>query len=255
MSQSEAAINEIGEPAIPILLSKLQAKDPPWKDSLYKLCNRIPRSPIRFTWARDEQQEGVYGFACLGPKARPAIPQLTKLLYESNSANSAGLALACIGDESLSVLRTALVNATNQMVQEAAMYATSQSSNMAVETLPEMRILRTNAVEVLAAFATTRLIRYAPNDEAEAVAFAALQSGRPRVRISTLNTLTRAKIDKNKSAAVLVGLLNDRDYSFRVKLTNTLRQIHPEMAASVGISTNSRFRMSGPPRLRSKPAP
>src|SRR5436190_2354708 len=102
MDQAEAAINEIGEPAIPILLSKLQAKDPPWKDSLYRLCSRIPRSPIRFTWARDEQQQGVYGFSCLGPKARPAIPQLTKLLYESNSANAAGLALACIGDESLS---------------------------------------------------------------------------------------------------------------------------------------------------------
>src|SRR5262245_45397091 len=65
--QAEVAINKIGERAIPILLKKLQAKDPMWKDSLYKLSNKIPGLSFHFSWAMDEQAQAMHGFACLGP--------------------------------------------------------------------------------------------------------------------------------------------------------------------------------------------
>ena len=239
VGEANDAINEIGERAVPTLLKKIQASDPTWKKTLDDFCNKIPQLSFRFSWAADEHQEALRGFACLGPKGRSAIPALAKLLYDTNVTDRVAYALVHIGEEALPVLRAALTNATNSVVQLAAMSATSLSSNVAVATLSSIRELRASTNDLLAGSAVIRLILYATSEEAEAVAGETLQSGRPRVRGFALASLATANsIDSNKSAAILVRFLNDNDPLFRSRVTNTLRHINPTVAASVGISTN-----------------
>jgi HEAT repeat protein len=238
IEDSRAAINEIGERAIPVLLNKLQAKDPAWKEPLYRVYVKLPWQPFRFSWAGEEHVQAMHGFDCLGPKARNAIPRLTKLLYDTNSSFASGQALASIGNESLPILQAALTNTSAPVVKLAAINATSIASNLTVAVLPEMRLLKTHTNEQVASSAVVRLMCYAAKDEAEEVALDALQTGRPQVRKNALRYLTRARIDKTKTVPVLVRLLNDADPLFRRGLTNALRQIDPITAASVGIQTN-----------------
>jgi hypothetical protein len=238
VEDAQAALNEIGDRALPTLLQKIQARDPSWKEPVHRLWPEVPFLPVPFSWASDEQQQGMRGFAWLGPKGQAAIPELTKLLYGTNAAYNAGYALGYIGEEALPVLRGALTNATNSKVQLIAVNASSASSKIAVATLPEIRILRTSSNEPVAACAVLHLMRHAAREESDAAAVDALQSRRPMVRMYALNNLTRANIDSNKSAAVLVQLLNDSDPVFRRRLTNTLRHINPTIAASAGIPTN-----------------
>lgn len=246
---AHAAINEIGERAIPTLLEKIQASDPAWKEPLHQLNSKMRWLPVRSRyWAQEEQQEAVRGFRCLGPKARPAIPQLAKLLYDTNSTDAAGSALAAIGDEALPVLRAALTNGTNPVAQLVAMNATS-GSNWAVAVLPEMRMLKTHTNEQVAISAIVQLMHHGAKGEVEAEALNVLQSGRSRSRASIVGSLTWAGVDPQKAAPVLVPLLNDANLFVRRAATNVLRQIDPVTAASVGIETNMNILRSRSPAV------
>jgi HEAT repeat protein len=235
----DTAIREIGERGIPTLLKMLQAKDPPWHEPLYRIVSRIPGWPFEFSWAAEQRDQATYGFACLGPQARSAIPDLAKLLYDTNVTDAAGTALAYIGVESLPVLRDALMNGTNMAAQLVAIHAAFSSSNLAEATLPEMRILRVHTNERVAMSAVGHLMRYAPKEEAHLAAIEAMQSRQAKRRALVVSNLKGANIDHAEVVPMLIQLLDDPDVSLRRRVTNTLRSIDPAAAASVGIETNT----------------
>ena len=234
-SEVTAALREIGPRAIPILLAKLQATDPDWKNNLAAILNKQSLLFLEFTWAKEEQTAALYGFDVLGTNAVSALPALEKMFWDTNMTWAAGLALGRIGEAALPILRAGLTNADRDICW-SAYDGTALSPALAVATLPEMRQMRGDRDEAKAARAVSRLMRFADREEATRVAIEALASNRLRVRRTVLFDLTGT--DTNRVVPVLVPLLEDRDWRFRSSVTNILINLDPVAAAAAGINTN-----------------
>jgi len=125
------AIRHIGTNALPYLLKWIQDK-PAWKSKLNRLTRRVfgrydlGGGDRRFLRA----EHAVEAFRALGPEARPAIPQLMRLMNDSNrrwSAERAGRAIVRMGTNARPALPNlvALLANTNGLAF-FAMYAVGE---------------------------------------------------------------------------------------------------------------------------------
>jgi HEAT repeat protein len=114
---AEVAIRQIGTNAIPALLEILQAAGPEKRTIAARLKSPELKEAANFRGdpdsnARADQEFrriAVHGFEILGTNAEPAIPQLTKLLYDPASIcrDEAAMVLAKVGPKGFSVLTNA----------------------------------------------------------------------------------------------------------------------------------------------------
>jgi len=110
------AILEMGSDTVPYLLKWSRYEMPPWKRRLYKLVNPITRhfeKPSSAAEKKARAQAAMLGLIVLGPKAESAVPQLSKMLRETNDltiARFAPMALSRIGTAGLPPLVAALTN-------------------------------------------------------------------------------------------------------------------------------------------------
>ena len=86
--QAERALRSLGARSLPVLL-KMARKRPPtsWGAKLVEeIVETIARDPLRAALSRVEKQQiAIWGIRLLGPQARPAIPQLIRLLDDPDS--------------------------------------------------------------------------------------------------------------------------------------------------------------------------
>jgi HEAT repeat protein len=90
------AVRAIGAKAVPILIEKLRKTDPAWKIRVY---NEWSRKIFDDEWvfaARYEAYEGVLGFSIVGTQAVAAIPELSKMLFDTNNDTRVGEALGYV---------------------------------------------------------------------------------------------------------------------------------------------------------------
>jgi hypothetical protein len=243
--ESEAAIRDIGTKAIPTLLAKLRATDPPWKEKTYEWLNKQDFYKFEPTWEQEERAQGLYGFTVLGSNALSALPELEKMFWDTNTSWAAAGALGELGLSSLPILRAGFTNAET-VIRSAAVYGTSPT-NLATATLPDMRPLLHDPDLYVSFAAFMRLMQLAPRTEATTLAIDILQTNRTRLRGTALNQLSRSNIDTNEVIPVLVRLLNDPDPDprFRMGVTNALKRLDLVAAAAAGIDTN-------PPPIRGR---
>ncbi len=135
VQQAEAAVRNIGTKAIPFLIAWIAAEP---RHSENRIVQKLPK-PVRkllvaLTHKRDEQYRykmGVKGFQLLGENSAPAVPELTRLLNDTNSLyhrQNAAVALASIGTNGLPPLLGALAN-TNYPVRYALVAVVPLISN------------------------------------------------------------------------------------------------------------------------------
>jgi hypothetical protein len=234
--ESEAAIRDIGTKAIPILLAKLRATDPPWKEKTYEWLNKQDIYKFEPAWEQEERAQGLYGFTVLGSNALSALPELEKMFWDTNTSWAAAGALGELGLPSLPILRAGFTH-TNLAIRGAALYGTNPT-NLATATVHDVRPLIHDSDMYVSLAAFWRLIQFSSRDEATALAIDTLQTNRTRLRGAALNRLGHANIDTNKIIPLLVRLLDDPDPNprFRVGVTNALKRLDPMAAA--GIDTN-----------------
>jgi HEAT repeat protein len=112
------AAQAIGSKALPALLEKMRATDDTLGNRLKVQANELldSLSLFGFRFARRpawvEHIRAIAWFDYLGPRGKEAIPGLAPLLDQPNfnSQINVGLALGCIGPDSLPVLRSGLTN-------------------------------------------------------------------------------------------------------------------------------------------------
>lgn len=233
---SEAAIREIGAKAIPTLLNKLQATDPPWKEQTYEWLNKQDFYKFEPAWAQEEQAQGIYGFQVLGSNALSALPELERMFWDTNTSWAAAKALEQLGLAALSVLRAGLAH-TNPIIRQAALNGTT-STDLATATLPDIRPLRHDSDWIVSAISLRRLMQFASREEATQLTIETLTRNRGRLRGFVLSALEKVSIETNRVVPLLVPLLNDPDPRFRRVVTNTLKNLDPVAAAAAGIDTN-----------------
>ena len=109
-SQGDAttAIRQIGTNALPRLLKLLQAQDGWRKRQFIRLLRKQTLVSISVRDEKDKWRLASLGFRALGPAARPAIPELVKLLDKPQHASRAVSALQQIGASAVDALISAL---------------------------------------------------------------------------------------------------------------------------------------------------
>jgi HEAT repeat protein len=85
-NNTDNAIYNIGTNAIPILMQRLQVSDSAVRYRVAASLNQMSFIKTKFTTAADERWHAGLALRALGSKARPAIPELTKLLNNSTLA-------------------------------------------------------------------------------------------------------------------------------------------------------------------------
>ena len=103
------AIRKMGGQTLPHLLRRLRARET-WltraQDKVGQFADFVPKSPDVF----QTQYLAKLGFEILGTNAWPAIPELTRLLMETNSAMQAAASLCELGAPGVKTIHTALLD-------------------------------------------------------------------------------------------------------------------------------------------------
>jgi HEAT repeat protein len=147
---AEKVIKAQGTNLIPILVQMIQIKESHQEEMLHFLTYL----PIEY--AMNRRFAVVDGFKVLGPLARPAIPDLIKLLSDRELGDPAFLALAKIGPESVSPLLKELVS-TNETARRYATEALGYFAEVSEKIVPELiknlkdpsRDVRSSAISAL----------------------------------------------------------------------------------------------------------
>jgi len=119
--QAAEAVRQIGTNALPYLLGWLRYEQPAWKSKLAPAYAKWPRPLVKYSikkwlWGVEGQRQvetAIVGFGILGPDAAAAVPELNRLVQNTNSARPslrARIALACIGRGGFLRFEVALAN-------------------------------------------------------------------------------------------------------------------------------------------------
>ena len=98
LSEAQAAVRAIGaEKALPFLVRLTEAQDGPIRSWVIKKNEKWKIRVLKMREERHTQQLGIRGFEVLGTNCAPAVPELTRLLEDTNRAFTAVRCLDHIG--------------------------------------------------------------------------------------------------------------------------------------------------------------
>lgn len=96
-NEAVAAIRQIGTNALPVAIRWLRAWDSKFKLRMNDLLERQSVFHFDFIPADEYHDRATRIFSILGPDAKPAIPELGKLLDDTNTTQRATLILCSLG--------------------------------------------------------------------------------------------------------------------------------------------------------------
>lgn len=117
--QATTAIRQIGIHALPCAVKWCRARDSWLKDKL-ETCLEDRNWGIHFVSAQEKNEIGIIIIHALGPMAKPAIPDLFRMLQSKDNMNVASYALAGIGPDAIPPLTDTLTNANPRVRMCAA---------------------------------------------------------------------------------------------------------------------------------------
>jgi HEAT repeat protein len=227
------AVRKIGVKAIPILLDKLRAEDPAWKETLTSGWRRrfFPEQWVHGTaWG---YMEANWGFSILGTQAVSAIPSLSAMMIEQGRG---GFQLGCIGTQALPVLKAALTN-DNAKIRINALFGAMARSDVARAAAKEIVGLRHDTNEIVSMFALSATSAL-PKDQQLAVLKAFLADPRPSIQVRALVSIEYRGLDSTNAIPLIVPFLTNIDFMVRRTASNALLSVAPATAAEYGISSN-----------------
>ena len=235
--EADAAVRKIGVRAIPILLQKFQATDPKWRAPTAKWIYRYSNLSFEESRAEREWAEAQYGFRILGTQAVVALPELTQMMFQTNTTFLAAYALAQIGRPATPVIRAALTNSDRNICKGGVM-ATGWSKEIGCEVVPELTPLASSADRLVASFSAAQLRTLVPMEEFVRVMSRASGPNQYMVQRVMLRTLAETKTNVAFAVPIVVPMLASPDEPVRKLATNALIRLEPTVAAAHGIDTN-----------------
>jgi hypothetical protein len=244
--EAAAAIRQIGTNALPYLLECVRYETPktgirPAVANLLRLMPRALRSRALTSWALDERgasraRSGIMAFAILREdQARPAIPELARLLSDPRSTNisrSIIVALAFAGEDAIPAL-SAYLATTNAVYRldlvhacgAAAMFRTNMVPPL-VEWLghadPEARAAVAFQLGFLVPFTTQ------PQMVINALIDCLRANSDPSVRVAAIDAIAKYAEDARAAVPSLLEMVGQPDRQVREAATNALMEIAPE---------------------------
>lgn len=206
--EAEKAVQHIGAPAIPYLLTLATTKDSAVKASISGLLpqkwfgNYISRSGHNHFSA-------AFGFAALGQAAKSAVPALINLLDDKDEdiRKTAAHSLGSIGAEAQDAIPSLIKHLSdpNQDVRVSSAEALSNIPSKSAQEVP----------------ALVKVLNQPPTE--------------PDVLFVTLDRLGGFRGQAKEAVPAILPLLHDRDSAIRDDAAKALKQIDPEAATKAGI--------------------
>lgn len=181
------AIRHMGTNAVPHLVTMLRAKDSPLKIKCMNLLSRLRWLHIQFRDDYLRRDDALMGLGVLGPDARAAVPDVTKLLEDRRHAQMAAYTLHQIGAEGVPALNQALKSTNTWARSEAAGFLGVSGDEASVPSL-----------------------------------IAALKDSDFITKSKAARALSRFPNQADIIVPALMGCLNDRDDTFRMNAARAL---------------------------------
>jgi hypothetical protein len=232
------AVRKIGVKGIPALLDRLEARDPAWRVWLEE---KWPASFRKSRWPHSPDAENIkaeVGFAILGPQAAPAIPELAKMLLDTNRTDRCAEARGRIGSAAIPVLRAALTN-QDQLIGARAALGLSTTPEGRQRLVPWLRARRDDTNQ---SFTTTALVWSARNlPPEEMVPLLTEYAGDPRWEGSpaVLFPLIYVRSPVPGAAALLAPYLTNANPTHRHATASILRQWGVSSEEALRMASNS----------------
>lgn len=221
----EEAIRQIGTNAMPCLLHWIQYQEPEWKKALRSWTVN----------SRDKSREAYLAhttqrvFEALGPDAKAYIPELTRLMNDTNTPASTSWwaiwGISYMGPEALPPLMNALTNPPGRLRNMAAIVIPHLGTN-ALPAIPLLVSCLTNSPEIDTTDCELALgeLKLEPALVIPALTDR-LTDSRPAVRRWAIESLGMFGPEAKLAIPLLQRTLNDPDQSIRAVTTNALRTI------------------------------
>lgn len=241
--QATAAVRSIGTNALPCLLRWLRYQPSPARDSIWALLEKLPAPISQSSFVaslRDDAairfQLAASGFVILRAQAEPAIPELTRLVNDTNNpyaSQQASYCLTFIGEDALPPLLIALADSTfPYRSQVAGSLGSILRQTAGTNLAPALFLLgqcATNKDDNLASAALDALGRIALRPEISLPPILnALQCANPRVKVAAARAVARFGVEGRPAIPALLRACDDPDVFVRHAATNSLRAITPE---------------------------
>jgi hypothetical protein len=238
--EAAEAIRAIGAEALPLLMQDIHAS-PPQTAFRFRAERTIDRALERVLGTRiglgDITQEdrirwrAAQGLAALGPLAKPALPELKRLLltnYFHSSIKEAAYALATIGPEGIKILTNA--PQVNEWSGMCAIWALGQHPAVGTNVIPFLISSTSSSSEGTACGAIQVLgLFHTEGHQVIPVLTAALASSNPAIRSDAARALRAFGTQASSSVPGLQALTNDP--FARGGALEGLRKIHEPTAS------------------------
>jgi hypothetical protein len=232
------AVRKIGAKGIPILLKKLQARDSWWRKTMDNTWGRKFFSERWFDQADHDRNEAVQGFFILGSDAAPAIPELSKMLLDTNDNGVCSFVLGVIGPRAFPVLTAALTN-QNETIRLRALTGlqmTTEGTRLAIPVALAMRS-RTNDWPTGAIF--VRAASMLPEDEALQLVSEFARVPRWQTNQVILLALENLRTNTAPALPLLEPFLTNSSFLLRLHATNILVRWSHTAVGTWHFATNS----------------
>jgi hypothetical protein len=248
------AVQHIGSNAVPCLMRWLTASDSTLKESIETWIDA--HSPIKVPFTNEyisHYDRALLGFEILGPRARTAIPELERLMRETNTFHRARAAriLCRLGPEAVPVLLWGLTNSNPDIrsatsgaiwlrMQETSPTPGSNGSESIKFSVPLLlQMLRDSDPEIRST-ALQQIQEAASHETFDAssavpVLIEQLKDPNLEFRIQAADVLGSLGLEATNAIPALVARLQDQAANVRVAVTNALKKINSDAATKAGV--------------------
>jgi len=233
-AEAAVAIRHTGTNALPYLLGWIAWDPSRWKTGYHEMKGTLLNewSP---TWMSDDRRylrsmKTARAFQVLGRTANGAVPELTRLLNDSNAPalrwDRAAQALGYIGKDALPVLLAASTNTTFYNNRSFALTGIGFMGTDARPAIPTLIQLLSHADGGVAEASVRVLgeLKLEPGLVLPALV-QSLQDPRSHIRYAAASSLGLFEADAEAALPALVKALEDHDATLRFFATNSVRQI------------------------------
>jgi len=234
---AEEALRQMGTNVLPFLVRELRARDSWLKRKMLKLTPKplLVRMPIT-VFAHVRRERAVAGFRALGTFGRPALPELSGLLNDKETASYAARAICQMGNDAVPPLMDAL-NSREPAVRSAAAEGLYWLKSDAAPTVPALMAKLKDEQESVRCSAASALGNIGQRGESVIPPLLnALNDPSSSVRDQAVWAIGKFRPEAKAAVPTLLKIAKeDKDSKVRDSAVNALHLIDPETAVTSGL--------------------
>ena len=235
----DEAVRQMGSEALPWLVERLERKDSALKLKFVDVAKRLRFIKIRFMPAEEHRKRAAWAMLALGKEAKPVLPELVRLLDDTQTVAWATAAISGLGWDAVPVLARQMTNRDDQVrrfVSSMLLKLCLQpgAENHREEVVPLLLQNLSDSDYTIRSAAAGALSSIADPSTAIPALMVNLRDTNNYVRAMTAQALGRFGTNAAAAAPTLLELSRSQDTFLRDRAVEALKRITPEGLNDLG---------------------